>query len=533
MVSSFTVRLLLVTLAVCTPLVSSAETVLLDFSSPTCGPCQQMQPIIQRLVADGLPVQEIDISRQPQVAARFGVTQVPTMIVVVDGRAVAQTVGYTPYEQLHAMVRRHMPAPSPRRRAMPLGQSPQVASTFAAGSTNVAAVSGAVNSAPPAVDLSQPQAGRVISLPSPAPQAAPPASATTNPFGAAPSRLAAPAAGSPSPHHQRLLAATVKITVNDPEGKSVGTGTIVDARSGEALVLTCGHLFRSSQGKGEITITTFQASAAGAQPGASFAGSLIDFDLERDLALISIRPTSPVQAVQIAGTESRPLAPNTPVTSVGCNGGQNATAIDSRVTTVDRYHGTPNVEVAGAPVQGRSGGGLFNEAGQLVGVCYAADPQANEGLYASLPAIYAKLDSLQLTMIYQPNVPATAPASPAVATVAPQLPPSPALQPVTSIRGQEPDLPSFPTPTQSQVAHQAAASPAPATTASVEPTLPAAERAALEEIQRRGLNSEVICIIRPQDPTAKSEVITLNNVSPAFVGALANPSASSPAARVR
>lgn len=526
MVLSFTVRLLLVTLAVCTPLVSWAETVLLDFNSPTCGPCQQMRPIIQRLVADGLPVQEIDITRQPQVAARFGVTQVPTMIVVVDGRAVAQTVGYTPYEQLHAMVRRHMPAPAPRGRAMPLGQSPQVASTFAAAS-------GAVNSAPPAVDLSQPQAGRVISLPSPAPQAAPPASATANPFGAAPSRPVAPSAGSPSPHHQRLLAATVKITVNDPEGKSVGTGTIVDARSGEALVLTCGHIFRSSQGKGEITITTFQPSAAGAQPGASFSGSLIDFDLERDLALISIRPTSPVQAVQIAGTESRPLASNTPVTSVGCNHGQNATAIDSRVTTVDRYHGTPNVEVAGAPVQGRSGGGLFNEAGQLVGVCYAADPQANEGLYASLPAIYAKLDSLQLTMIYQSNAPATAPASPAVATVAPQLPPALSTQPVTSVRGQEPDLPSFPTPTQPQVTQQAAASPAPAKTASVASTLPAAEQAALEEIQRRGLNSEVICIIRPQDPTARSEVITLNNVSPAFVGALANPSASSPAARVR
>lgn len=495
MVLPLTVRFLFAALVLFCPLCCFGETVLLDFSSPTCGPCQQMRPVVHRLATDGIPVREIDITRQPQLAAQYRVTQVPTFIVAIDGRPVEQTVGYTSYEQLHSMVRRYLPAPSPRNSVIPIGQSPDTDRTFANA------------------DLSRPQTGRIVSLQDPTPRTPRP-KAVANPFGNAPPRPSTATSGSPNSHHQSLLAATVKITVDDPQGKSVGTGTIVDARGGEALVLTCGHLFRTSAGKGPITITTFQASASNAAPGPSYAGSLIDYDLERDLALISLRPTSPVRAVEIASNDAQPLAPNVPVTSVGCNNGQNPTAIDSRVTSIDRYEGPSNVEVAGAPVEGRSGGGLFNAQGQLVGVCFAADPQGNEGLYASLRSIYAKLDSLQLSMIYQqgpagPNVVQASASAPAQQE--PRIVPA---QSVTSIRGQEPESPSIAASPKFPITQQAPTNAV---------ALPPAEQAALEEIQRRGINSEVICIIRPQDPTAKSEVITLNNVSPAFVGALANP----------
>ena len=53
-----------------------------------------------------------------------------------------------------------------------------------------------------------------------------------------------------SDFHASLLAATVRLRVEDAQGRSFGTGTIIDARSGEALVITCGHLFRESKGKG-------------------------------------------------------------------------------------------------------------------------------------------------------------------------------------------------------------------------------------------------------------------------------------------
>ena len=125
MVLSLNVRFLLAALLICCPLSCLAETVLLDFSSPTCGPCQQMRPTVQRLVADGLPVREVDITRQPQLAAQLGVTQVPTFIVMVDGQPVKQHIGATSYEQLRTMLRPYLPTPAPRTRAMPLGQSPE------------------------------------------------------------------------------------------------------------------------------------------------------------------------------------------------------------------------------------------------------------------------------------------------------------------------------------------------------------------------------------------------------------------------
>ena len=86
---------------------------------------------------------------------------------------------------------------------------------------------------------------------------------------------------------------------------------------------------------------------------------------------------------------------------------------------MNRYQGHANVEAARAPEEGRSGGGLFNANGQLIGVCYAADPQGNEGLYASLDSIYQKLDALQLTATLQ-----TPPggASQELASQSPQLP---------------------------------------------------------------------------------------------------------------
>jgi len=515
MVLSLSVRILLIAGLCSASLCCLGETVLLDFSSPTCGPCQEMRPIVQRLMADGLPVRKINIEREPELATRYGVTQIPTFLVVVDGKPVDQVIGTTTYRHLHRILRRAMPASPPQQPAMPMGQSP---STFAAplsrlqppaAGAPILVVKTAETTAP-RQNIYEPQPGRLVSLQDPAAIPTRPQSVanpfTANPFGNAPSRPALPNRGSPNRAHQDLLAATVKISVDDAQGKSAGTGTIVDARSGEALILTCGHIFRSSNGKGSITVTTFQVGATGVTPAASYSGQLIDFDLDRDLALVSMRPTAAVQSVPIA---TIPLAPGSAVTSVGCNHGQYPTAIDSRVTANDRYQGPPNVEVAGAPVEGRSGGGLFNAQGQLTGVCFAADPAANEGLYVALPSIHAKLDSLKLTMVYQPGA-AAAQAAPVA-----QTPPVAARpEPQMAVRGQEPEPPSY---------SRSTLSIGPAVAA-----LPAAEQSALEEIQRRGANSEVICIIRPQAPGAKSEVITLRNASPAFVRALALSNLSAP-----
>jgi thiol-disulfide isomerase/thioredoxin len=493
---------------------SAAEVMLLDFSSTSCAPCQEMRPVVQRLAAAGYKIRHVDIVKESALASQFKVDQVPTFVALVDGREQARMIGAGSYEELVQILTPRAPGAQVR------GQSPDPAVNNS--QAHLASVNG--NGAPMSTyaDLDTPQAGRIIELEDPNKQplrnAAPPA----NPFGnAAPQQPThAPVAqAAPSAEHAKLLESTVKISVEDAEGTSAGTGTVVDAREGQALLLTCGHLFRESAGKGPITVTFYQSTPSGAQVRETAVGTLLNYDLERDLALVVVKPASPVKALPIAPMNTQ-LAPGSGVRTVGCNGGANPTVLESQITTIDRYQGPPNVEVAGAPVEGRSGGGLFNSAGQLIGVCFAADPQSNEGLYASLPSIQAKLDSMQLSLVYQTPSLSSATAT-SVTQAAPPMEPTPAPDafasvpiPDVAIRGQ--DAIEEPVDEFSSI---------PASVSQSQP-MSSDEQAALAEIQRRGLNSEVICIIRPQDPTGKSEVITLNNVSPGFVDALSKQQAA-------
>jgi len=87
-----------------------------------------------------------------------------------------------------------------------------------------------------------------------------------------------------------------------------------------------------------------------------------------------------------------------------------------QIVAVDRYLGPSTIECTNQPVQGRSGGGLFNDRGELVGVCSAADPWLRRGIYGGLRAIHSFLDQAGLAHLYrakprlgQPDMLASAP----------------------------------------------------------------------------------------------------------------------------
>ena len=102
------------------------------------------------------------------------------------------------------------------------------------------------------------------------------------------------------------------------------------------------------------------------------------------------------------------------VATIGCSNGKDPTLLPQRITKLDRYQGPPNIEVSGAPEEGRSGGGLFNLQGQLIGVCYAADYEGNEGLYAALESIHDELNRLGLKDVYAKADATGKPGEPAV-----------------------------------------------------------------------------------------------------------------------
>jgi hypothetical protein len=194
------------------------------------------------------------------------------------------------------------------------------------------------------------------------------------------------------------------------------------------------------------------------------------------------------------------------VATIGCSNGKDPTLLPQRITKLDRYQGPANIEVSGAPEEGRSGGGLFNLQGQLIGVCYAADYEGNEGLYAALESIPGELDRLKLADVYLKGAPATQPDTG-------QLAGQPGSSPNQLIRLQEPKDPIGPIP-----------GPTPAQLSDPKSNLPKglseAEQSAFEEIMKRGVASEVLIIVRPKTAGGQSDIITLDNVSPEFVHAL-------------
>lgn len=465
-----------------------AETVLLQFTSPSCGPCRQMKPALHELAASGFPIRMVDVSVDPQAAARHRVDAWPTSILFVDGVERARQSGAMSFRQLVQFVGGPASLPSgngsSRDRAAPAPVS-----------------MAALNQAPAAQPVDRPIAGRITQIGNASPQRP----------------NTAPGAAESGSTHAKLIESTVRLSVDDPDGRSSGTGTMIDSYQGETLVLTCGHIFRSSGGKGQIAVTLFRAGPSGAEPRETVPGRLIDFDLTRDLALVSIQTSKPVRVAPVAPSGA-PLTQGEPVVSVGCNHGENPTSISTKITSVDRYVGPPNVEIAGAPVEGRSGGGLFNEQGQVIGVCFAADPEGDEGLYASLPSIQAKLDERQLTAVYQ-NPSGLVAVRGQGPDVKPQRDAQP--QPFVPTAPLDPRFAQQPVTTQDALPER---QPHPPTTSNDLDAkfrnLSLEEQAALEEIARRGAESEVVCIIRPHDADDSSQVIRLNRASPAFLRVL-------------
>jgi thiol-disulfide isomerase/thioredoxin len=433
---------------------NSGETVLLDFSAPWCGPCRQMEPAVKQLVARGYPVRKVDFDAQRALATQYQVNAIPCFVMLVDGQEVDRIVGHTSQRNLELLVETGLAKRGPRAQII-------------AGTANPARVAiPSVVSAAPLVDVAKPARDEA------------PAAGT--------STVAAPQAPAVSQELiQKLLAATVRLRIDDGSGRSVGSGTIIDARSGEALILTCGHVFRDSQGKGKIVVDLF---GPGAQQGVP--ARLVAFDLKSDLGFLSIELANPASVAPLASADFR-VQPHDAVVTVGCSHGADPTAESSQVTKVDKYLGASNVEVAGQPVEGRSGGGLFTADGRVIGVCNAADPADNEGLYAALPAIYAELGRLGLDKVL---VPGAEPSAPLTATAA--------LADNTHVPAMPEQMPG---PNETAAAH-----------------LNPDEAKLLGQLRDKTEGAEVICIVRSlADPRAKSEIIVLDRASPAFLESLA------------
>jgi len=511
---------------------SSPRGILYDFSASWCQPCQQMSPIVAKLEREGLPIRTIDIDQNRKMALAYGIGPIPAFVLVIDGKVVDYKVGATDEYVLRQMIAR-IPQGQPSTpdngggallasRGQPQRTPPKQKEVRV---KDAVLVDGNGTRTPSSKSLFQLPAlpplfrkQRDVAIDETAEAAHEPAVFRGN-IDASPPASAVPRTATP-------LDSSTRIRVKDEDGINFGSGTIIESRPGRTVVLTCGHIFRQLKKDSTIEVDVFTEGQA-----ESYIGTLIDFDAEADVGLIAIPTGGEVPKARVASAANA-VRKGEPVVSVGCGGGEAPTEQKLTVTLLNRYLGPDNIECTGVPIQGRSGGGLFNAAGQVVGVCIAADPENQRGLYSGLQCVHSILKRAGFAYLID-----GAPAGAAVAAagnvagnatgnsadVSPELVEASELE--SRQHGEAAggaDEGSAVTPLEAELASmQQTDGGARGSRRGDDEFDGTEESAATQDALAAAGEAEVICIIRPLGkPNAASRVVVINRASSKFVSYL-------------
>ena len=92
-------------------IIDSEQPVLVDFFAEWCGPCKMMPPILKEVkeqLGDRIRIVKIDVDKNPQVAARFQVRGVPTLVLFKNKKASWRQSGVVPASDLIELLQPHL-----------------------------------------------------------------------------------------------------------------------------------------------------------------------------------------------------------------------------------------------------------------------------------------------------------------------------------------------------------------------------------------------------------------------------------------